>query len=65
MVTALQCQGFQLTGIEWVDDKRASFSLSNSDELLITIESYWQNELRVEPKMFFSYLKATKTRLYS
>ncbi len=65
LATTIQCLGTPLGGVEWVDDRRASFHFENSEELTRAIEAYWQNTLLVEPKVFFGVLKATKTRLYS
>ncbi len=65
LAVTVQCLGAPLAGIEWRDDRRASFCFDDSGELHKAVEAYWRNEVRIEPKAFFDCLKATKTRLYN
>lgn len=65
LAVTIQCLGAPLTGIEWRDERRASFCFESSESLHDAVEAYWRNELRIEPKIFFGYLRSTKTRLYN
>lgn len=41
------------------------FVFSENKEVTNLISLYWQNQIKVEPKQFFSQLKNLKTRIYS
>jgi len=41
------------------------FVFSETKDVADLISRYWQNQIQVEPKQFFSQLKNLKTRIYS
>mgnify|MGYP001567094675 CR=1 FL=1 len=43
---------------------KAQFQFKRDDKLDQLIESYWKQELRIEPQAFFGQLKIIKSRLY-
>lgn len=65
LAVTVQCLGAPLSGIEWHDERRASFCFESTEGLHKAVEAYWRNEVRIEPKSFFDRLKSTKTRLYN
>ena len=53
-----------ITGISKDISGRATFCFTNTPELQKLLNSYWDNKLRIEPKIFFGQLKIIKQRLY-
>lgn len=55
---------FTLRSIDRSNPKRALFVFDLSPELELTLTSYWEGSLKVEPQVFFNQLKVLKSRLY-
>lgn len=55
---------FPIKFIDRSNPHRAEFIFDNSYELIKLIESFWKNELRIEPKQFYQQQRIIKARLY-
>ncbi len=44
--------------------KKAEFLFVKNDEVIRLVDSFWQNNLKVDALTFFNQLKIVKTRLY-
>ena len=64
LASTLLCRGRAMCGLEKQNDNRSVFLFPHDDELSRLLNSFWANELRIEPKEFFASLKTAKTRLY-
>ncbi|HKU18005.1 MAG TPA: DUF5659 domain-containing protein [Candidatus Saccharimonadales bacterium] len=65
LAAALVSCGFQIQEISRDAEGRAYFVFQQSDELGITVVSYWENSLEVKARTFFDNTKMLKSRIYS
>jgi hypothetical protein len=65
LVSTLLCYGRIIEAIDRQDPQKVVFSIKRDEKLDELIQNYWTNQLLVEPKAFFSYLKEIKTRIYN
>jgi len=66
LASALVSCGFSIDGIEKTQyNGKSSFIFHRTDKLDEIIQSYWADDLSVNPKAYFDVLKHIKTRLYS
>lgn len=55
---------YPLDLIDRTNPSKALFVFKRDSELNKLIESYWKQELRIEPQIYFQALKTIKSRLY-
>lgn len=55
---------FPIQSLDKTEPQKVIFNFIFTNELQKTLDSYWRNELHVEPKALFNSLKTIKSRLY-
>lgn len=55
---------FPIKYIDRSDNTRVEFTFENSPELNVLVEAFWQNEISLEPKLFYNQLRIVKARIY-
>ena len=55
---------FPLETIDRTNPRKVKFEFFHSEQLDKFIESFWRQEVKVEPQAFFNALKALKSRIY-
>jgi hypothetical protein len=55
---------YPLKSIEKGSDRNLVFVFEETQDLLESIELYWNKQLQVEPQSFFSRMRELKARLY-
>ncbi len=64
LVTTLYLS-YPIEAIDKQDQNRAYFLFKRDEALDSLIQSYWRSESKVEPRVYFSALRAVKTRIYN
>ncbi len=65
LAVTLSTLGFQLKEIDRASPDRYQFCFEDNKKLGKTIQAFWCNELRLEPKALFFHHKLLKSRLYT
>jgi hypothetical protein len=65
LAATLVCLGYYLTGLERGNDYKVLFEFSLNKSGKDAIDSYWNDGLTVNPRLYFDNLKMLKNRLYS
>ena len=55
---------YPIESIDRTNPSKALFQFKRDENLNQLIETYWKQELRIEPQAYFSQLKIIKSRLY-
>ena len=53
-----------LVAVDKTNPSKAQFLFKRDENLNQLIESFWKQELRIEPQAYFNQLKIIKSRLY-
>lgn len=53
-----------LETVDRTNPQKAQFIFKRDESLNQLIETYWKQELRIEPQTYFNQLKVIKSRLY-
>ncbi len=56
--------GFSLESISREDSRRASFYFQREESLDKTVQAFWRDDLRIEPKQFYLNQKLLKSRIF-
>lgn len=56
---------YSLEAVDRQNPRKAQFLFKRNSKLDGLIDSYWREELKVEPQAYFNALRIIKTRLYS
>jgi hypothetical protein len=66
LATALVTAGFDLKKLDnFNNPKKFRFSFINDDRLQETIDQYWRDQLKANPRALFDNQKMIKNRIYS
>lgn len=66
LASALVAYGFGITNIERTQyGGKVSFIFDHRDGLDETIQTYWADELKINPRTYFDAMKHIKTRMYA
>jgi hypothetical protein len=65
LISALCCYGYVVDSIDNQNSSKVIFIIKRDEKLDEVVQQYWTNQLLVEPKAFFNYLKELKTRIYN
>lgn len=50
--------------IQKINDKKYTFSFENTPELQKAIDSYWKNQMVLNPKLYWNCVRELKARMY-
>jgi len=64
LVAALIAWDFPLLQVDKTTSKRSIFFFEQSPELLLAIDSFWNDTKLVSPKRYFNALREAKSRIY-
>lgn len=64
LAASLCALGMGLLDIDRVNPDRCAFVFRGSQDLMLSVDLYWQRRLSIEPQVLLSALKAIKSRLY-
>lgn len=62
---SLLAMNFKVQKLEKLGSGRVVFYFENNDDLMNTVEDYWQDRLTINPKTFFNAQKELKARMYA
>lgn len=65
LATTLLCLGFVIDCLDKTNPSKATFIFKRTKELENTVQAFWNNQLKVNPKDFFNNQKELKSRIYS
>ncbi|NMC51524.1 hypothetical protein GYA54_02210 [Candidatus Kuenenbacteria bacterium] len=65
LIATLCSYGYAVDAIDKQNPKKVVFIVKRDEKIDEITQQYWTNELLVEPKAFFNYLKELKTRIYN
>ncbi len=65
LATTLHTLGFTLEQLSRENPKRVAFCFNQTDELKKTVELFWEDQIKVNPKTFCLNQKILKSRLYN
>lgn len=65
LIATLCCHGYVVDSIDNQNTSKVIFIIKRDEKLDEVVQQYWTNQLLVEPKAFFNYLKELKTRIYN
>lgn len=63
LICSLVTHNFPIKGVVFLTPQRATFQFDDSVELQIAVDSFWKNELSVEPRRFSTVQNEIKDRI--
>jgi len=64
LCATLSCCGFHLEAIDKQNPNKAIFLIERESGLDDCVAEYWQHNIKVDPLLFFGFLKEIKTRIH-
>jgi hypothetical protein len=65
LCSALCCYGYQVEALDKQNPSKAVFLIKRDEGLDNLQQLYFTHQLKVDPSVFFAFLKEIKTRLYN